>query len=239
VNLHERFVAAVAQAYGRLAGPELLPLVLAEACATVLAVDGAGLSLTGQLRIPLAASNDHAISAERLQTTLGDGPCLTAAANSTPVLADDGTLADRWPMFHQELTEQTPFRSVASLPLQQPGRVPFGALDLYSAQPDANHLHQLATDTANIADQIALTLLAAPTTDDEDGGQAYTWLATTPATVRRNVWIAIGMLLVHRRITNHDALSILRGYALSHQTTLDDVAQQLTERQLSPENVLL
>lgn len=238
MSLRAQFLAEVAERYGRVAGPELLPLVLAEVCAEVLAVDGAGLSLTGDPRVPLAASNNLAAHAERLQTTLGDGPCLTAAATSTPLVADTGVIASRWPMFHHGLTDQTPFRSVASVPLPESGRPVFGALDLYSTHPDAARLHDLAADSQAIADQIAAILLTAPTID-EDGDPTYTWMSAAPVTARRNVWVAIGMLLAHSRLSNHDALSILRGYALSHHTTLDDLADQLSQRRLSPTDILL
>jgi len=238
VSIREQFVVEVAERYGRVAGPELLPLVLVEVCAKVLSVDGAGLSLTGELRVPMAASNHLAARAERLQSTLGDGPCLAAAADATPLVAETGVIGNRWPMFHRELTSQTPFRSVASIPLREPRRSVFGALDLYSTAPDAVQLHSIAADSTALADQIAVTLLAAPSVD-EDGDLAYTWMSAAAAAARRNVWIAIGMLLAHsRRLNNHDALSILRGYALTHHTSLDDLADDITERRIAPDDIL-
>src|SRR3954452_21751968 len=107
VSLHERFVAEVAREFGQVAGPELLPVVLAASCTAVLPVDGAGLSLTDHLRLPLAASDDVAARAERLQTTLADGPGLDAAAASTPLIAGPHVMAARCPMFHRELVNQT------------------------------------------------------------------------------------------------------------------------------------
>lgn len=237
MSLQEQFLAEVARRYGRVAGPELLPLVLVEVCATVLSVHGAGLSLTGELRVPLAASNSLAARAEQLQSTLGDGPCLAATASSTPLVADAGLIASRWPMFYRDLVDKTPFRSIASIPLPEPGRGVFGALDVYSTHPDASRLRHIAADSTAIANQIAVTLLTAPTVD-EDGDPAYTWMSAAPVTARRNVWIAIGMLLVNSRLDNHDALSILRGYALTHEITLDELANDLNERRLSPGDVL-
>ncbi|MFL6097109.1 MAG: GAF domain-containing protein, partial [Blastococcus sp.] len=78
MTIAERFTSALAEVTDpALAGPELLPLRLARASARTLAVDGAGLSLVdaSQQRIPLGASSAVAEVAERLQFTVGAGPC--------------------------------------------------------------------------------------------------------------------------------------------------------------------
>ena len=84
-------------------------------------LDGVGISLTGEVRIPLAATSTDAVTAEALQTTLGEGPCLTAAAHGTALVADATSMAATWPMFGAALTSGTPFRSVASVPLRTVG----------------------------------------------------------------------------------------------------------------------
>ena len=77
-----------------LAGPELLPVRLARACARMLPVDDAGLSLVdaAQQRVPLGASSDVAEVAERLQFTVGAGPCMTAQETRQPVFAVEDDL---------------------------------------------------------------------------------------------------------------------------------------------------
>jgi hypothetical protein len=80
MELADRFRTAVRQTYREhSADAELVPMVLCQACVQVLPVAGAGLSITDQLRIPLGASDEVVARAERLQTTLGEGPCLTAS----------------------------------------------------------------------------------------------------------------------------------------------------------------
>lgn len=64
----QRVTAEFAQAGASL---YLLPVVFVRATVDVLPVDGAGLSLTDSLRIPIAASDDDVVAAERLQTTPG------------------------------------------------------------------------------------------------------------------------------------------------------------------------
>ncbi len=116
--------------------PDLLPVRLARAAATVLTVDGVGLSIHGEpgLRTPLAASSDVAATAERLQFTAGRGPCLLAAESGFPVFGSETALARRWPVFHDLLVTHTPLRSALALSL--PGRLRgIGAMDLYFADP--------------------------------------------------------------------------------------------------------
>jgi hypothetical protein len=109
---------------------------LASAAATVLGVDGVGLSIHGEpgLRTPPAASSDVAATAERLQFTAGSGPCLLAAETGFPVFGSETALARRWPVFHDLLVTSTPLRSALAFSL--PGRLRgIGAMDLYSTDP--------------------------------------------------------------------------------------------------------
>jgi hypothetical protein len=103
-----------------LAGPELLPVRLARACARVLQVDDAGLSLldAAQQRVPLGGSSAVADVAERLQFTVGDGPCMTAHDTHQPVFAVEDELRRRWPVYADLLVGATPYRAVVGLPLQ-------------------------------------------------------------------------------------------------------------------------
>jgi len=101
--------------WARADGDKLRPTVLAQACVAVLPVAGAGLSVIHRLRVPLGPSDDQA--AERLQSTLGEGPCLAAVEQAGPVMGDSATIARRWPTFDVELQERTPFRFLVSLPL--------------------------------------------------------------------------------------------------------------------------
>jgi hypothetical protein len=170
VDLAARFRTVLDRAWPRVEAQwELLPAALAETCTHVLPIDGAGISLTQNVRVPLAFSDDHAAEAERLQITLGDGPCLTAAQTRRPVVADLESMKSRWPLFQRQLVAKTPYRSVASVPLRANRMPAFGAMDLYSTQPDASafpELEQLETGIARTASRV---LLAAPTVVDPVG----------------------------------------------------------------------
>jgi hypothetical protein len=228
------------EAYGRQgAKADLMPTVFTRACVDVLTVDGAGLSLTETLRVPLGSSDELVARAERVQTTLGEGPCLTATATAQPLVVDLESMAQRWPLFHREVVAVTPFRSVASIPFRVPSRSLVGALDLYSVEPaGAVSLAALAEINTGIVVPIASVLFEAP---GDDHGVAHAlpdWLQNEAASHRVNVWVAIGMLVEHARLESDDALSVLRGYAFSHGSTLDDVSLRLTSRELDPADVL-
>jgi hypothetical protein len=53
-----------------------------------------------------------------------------------------------------------------------------------------------------------------------------------------NVWVAIGMAMAGLQLTAEDALALMSGYAFSHDSTLDQVARLMTDRELEPEALL-
>ena len=91
MNAAQQFFDEVLDGFASMArGWGSTPSVLTAAAASVLSVDGAGISLIDDaLRVPLGASSDVVSVAEQLQVTVGDGPCLSAAAAREPLAADD------------------------------------------------------------------------------------------------------------------------------------------------------
>ena len=242
MRLRERYVEAVENVQHRRGQSELSPSVLAEACVAVLPVDGAGISMSQrQLRVPLGWSGDHAATAERTQTTLGEGPCLSAAAASTALVVDADALVGRWPVYGVELTRRTPFRSVASIPLGTPGQPVFGALNLYASRPDLSAV--LALDEAESAVGAPIAAFLNGVLDEvyECGVDPPSWWGYGPAVGRADVWTAVGMLIAANEFDDVDdtsALARLRGFAFRHDLTLDETADRLLNRQLTPDIVL-
>ena len=215
---------------------DALPTTLVESCAELLQVDGVGISLTGEMRVPLAATSADAVTAEALQTTIGEGPCLTAAAHGTRLVADASSMDATWPIFGSALTSRTPFQSVASVPLRTVGGSVFGAVDLYSADADATTLDAVIDDAAHIAEVMATDLIGAAGAT-ENGDPASRWMRSPSANHRFRVWNAVGMMMAHAGEPSRDALARLRGYAFSHNLTLDELADRLADRQLKPETI--
>jgi diguanylate cyclase (GGDEF)-like protein len=108
---------------------------LVERIVDILPITAAGVTLITPTTKPhyIAASNESALRFEKLQTELGDGPCVTAyrtgVAVSVPDLESDGR-------FHRFASEAfaAGLAAVFTFPLRQ-GQVQLGALDLYRDTP--------------------------------------------------------------------------------------------------------
>jgi hypothetical protein len=239
MSLAEQFHTTLTEAFtAGGATADLLPLVFVRAAVSVLPVAGAGLSMTDHLRIPLAASDQDVVTAERLQTTIGEGPCLAAVTTSRPLVAELTTMAASWPTFHERFVAETPYQSVASFPLQAAqGSFP-GALDLYSISPDTLTSSEVKNIEAAIAIPIASIMFHDAAAGELDGIAMPSWLSKDSVDERMNVWVAVGMSMQRLQLSNTDALAMLRGYAYSHSLTLDQVARLVTDKGLQPEELM-
>jgi hypothetical protein len=164
---------------------------------------------------------------------MGEGPCLSVHGTGQAVLATDEVMAWRWPTFHSELIGRTPFRSILSVPLDQPGLGGDVAMDLYYDEPrQALDVGQLE-DVQDAADVTAVLL--GTDADNSAAAGAPMWLDSAPALSRQRVWTALGMMNVGLHLNTVDALATLRGYAYSHGSTVDEVARHLTAREVPVE----
>ena len=232
MSLDSRIVE-LADDQSQFAGPELLPVRLAKACAAVLPIAGAGLSLftSSDFRVPIGASDDMAADAERLQFTVGEGPCLAAHAQGRVITSDADDMRRSWPRFYDQLVADSDYRSIISVPLQQ-GLQGFAALDLYLTDPVAG-IYGAGPGLVTVAQTLAAVLLDEPVEADDLRGGGPAWLDSPAARSRSTVWTAIGMINVGLHLSTVDALAVLRGYGYSHDTSVDDIAARLTSRRLA------
>lgn len=229
--------AELLERFDEMCGPakaDEIDLLLPRQCKAavdVLNVDAVGISLLleGQMRMPLGASSDDATTAERLQFTLGEGPCLDAFATELPVLVAD--VADpeshawaTWPEYADELLTRTPFKAVFGLPLTADGMT-IGTLSLYRRNVGE-------IDHADLGDALAVTnrifdnLLHSGTFSGAEGPGSR-WLDLPPAKTRAVVWQAMGMAIVELRMNPADTLALLRSYSYGNGRLLDDVAEDI------------
>jgi hypothetical protein len=140
-------------------------------------------------------------------------------------------------MFATEFFARTRYRALLSLPL------PFtpimrGALDLFLTDPaqlNSISVADAGTVTAEIVDALEV---GHGGTDPDDlsassGTPAPVWSKNPALRGRTRVWIASGMLMGHFDITAADALALMRAYAFSHASVVDDIADQLIDGTLS------
>ncbi|MCV2490690.1 GAF domain-containing protein [Geodermatophilus sp. YIM 151500] len=239
MTIAERFRAALAAAGGPgLEGPELLPERLARATATMLPVDGAGLSLLDaeQRRMPLGASSEQAAEAERIQFTVGSGPCTAAQQTGEPVFAPEEELQRRWPAFTEKLVARTPYRAVVGLPLQR-ALVGIGAMDLYLVDPD-RVAHLDVFEVLAVGELVTSELADAAIFSTWSTERGPDWL-NAPAVQRRTaVWEAIGKLGLDLDVGASAALELLRAHAFASDRVVDDVAVDLLTARLEPGDLL-
>jgi hypothetical protein len=235
------FWNALAGTYGE-DGVELLPTALTRAGLSVLPADAMGLSaVNDQFRIPLGASDENATVAERLQFTVGEGPCLQAIHDGTEVRANDADISRRWPAFYDELVRQTPYRSIASLPLTITADLN-GAIDLYFAGPTGAFDVDLGLATA-VADQIvnALRANSTPTLPSTLNADVLlpAWLYSPTATSRLRTWIAAGVIMAGLGLTAPDALARIRSYAYAHEQEITHTTDAIIDGTLPPDALTL
>lgn len=123
----------------------------------VLPIDAAGVTLISPRSDPhyIAASDERALRYERLQTELGQGPCLAAYETDEAILIQDLAEDDRFPLFAQRaLTEG--LVAVFTFPLRD-GAAGLGALDLYRDTPGP--LSDLEIATAQTLADVAAAYL--------------------------------------------------------------------------------
>lgn len=231
---------AVRQRLSAADHPELGPSLMAEACVDALpSVEGASISMAQRsLRVPLGWSSPVVGIAERAQTTLGSGPCIAAIQEGAVQAAGAASMAQRWPVYWDELLRLTPFRSIVSLPLRVEDEPPFGALDLYSHAEDLVSTLTLAEVAHAVAGPIAVVLSGAFQRLYDQDADVPGWLSSDPAVDRMTVWTAVGMLMAATTQTDVDALATLRGWAYRNGRDLDEVANSLVDRETPVETVL-
>jgi len=240
-DVRERFEAV----RGSLHFSELETLLTrqTEAAAEVLGADSVGISMLLQdgMRVPLAASNEDAKTAEALQFTLGQGPCLDAFTEGRPILVADVTDASSragtiWPAYTEQLLARTPFTAVFAIPLAS-GGMSLGTLSMYRRRSGRLSEKELG-DALAITHQIFFDLVDTGTFSG-DVQPAFLWLNLPLARTRAVVWQAIGMLIVQHDLTTADALAVLRAYCYARDLLIDDVAAEIVRQtlpldQLSP-----
>lgn len=214
------------------AGPLSLHDRTAKAVAhTLRGVRGSAICLdNGGTRLAVGVSDGHALLAEQLEYTIGDGPGL-AAIRTAPTLAAGDHFARRWPIFHEALTSHTEFRAARVVPLTEAGTEwPATLLLFYSSLDGAR-----CTPDADIADvaHIVGSVVACSTISLDERLHLPRDQGTWDHIHRRlAVDVAVGMIRAAHRIAAADALDVLRGYAYSHDQIIDDAAGRLITGEL-------
>ena len=118
-------------AAGNLELESLLTRVASYAVQAIPGADGAGLTLLEQDRSDTVVATAEFVSEiDAIQYGIGEGPCISAAADGQPVLSGSLGGDPRWPRFGGRIARMG-VHSVVSLPLVTPDGV-VGAMNVYA-----------------------------------------------------------------------------------------------------------
>jgi hypothetical protein len=231
VDIASRFTAALCRLREADVDPRRLPDQLSAAATASLGVDGVGLSLATAQPALLGASDELAVVAEQLQFTVGSGPCLVAVDTQFPLFAVESYLQRRWPIYHDLLRSQTPFRSVVAFPLTH-DLTGVGALVVYLRSP-GGPVHFDSFDAHAVVGLVSAELTASPAWATRHQPGLEHWLDTPGARVRAIAWQAVVLISQVLGTSRADALAVLRARAYSTGRLVDEIAVDVVAGRLS------
>jgi len=233
MTLAERFSAAIsAEAQDEGDEGHLLPDRLARVAARLLPVDGAGLSVLAGASgwAPLGASSPDAGRAERLQFTVGAGPCMHAQSTGQPSFVVQDDIRRRWPAFADLLFTDTPFTGIVALPLRSVV-AGAGTMNLFFRDP-AGVARLDVFDALSVGALVTSALGDAAVWSSWSEAQGPDWLRSPPALRRAAVWQAVGRIGAARDVDAPEALALLRAHAYAAGRSVDAVAADLLSGRL-------
>lgn len=208
------------------------PLRICHMCVATLGVSGAGIAMVTAAghRGVVCATDAVSAKIEDLQLSLGEGPCIDAAATGAPVLiADLADTADvdtaRWPAF-MEAAAGAGVRAVFAFPLQV-GAINVGVIDLYCDTSRALSATDLSMALV-AADIAALALLHL----DTEGDRAFSDDRASRASYQMQVHQATGMVMAQAGVTIDQALLMLQARAFADGRPLAALADDVVARRV-------
>jgi GAF domain/ANTAR domain len=232
---------ALLTAMGDKRGPEAADR-LCQACVALFGVDAAAICLVcdGVNVATVGASSPAARIYDELQFTLGEGPCLDAVAQRSPVMSDDLAYPlggdAHWLAYGKALLAQH-IRSVYAVPIIVAGSW-MGALEVFYAQPPAwtvEHFNGVA-EAAVLARLPILDLYGRDLNPDTTEPSSAVWTELNSSS-RAEISQATGMLMVQLNLPAATALSRLRAHAFATGRSATSVARDVIDRcvQMEPE----
>jgi transcriptional regulator with GAF, ATPase, and Fis domain len=202
------------------------------ACVEVVGpADAAAVTLRAdrQVEDTVASSAEWATRLEELQFTVGEGPALDAMTRGGPVLVDNlENETARWPAFVDGALEHGAAAAFA-FPLQL-GAIRLGILSLYGRRA-------ASLDSDGLADAAVLADLATLSIQERASAHKRAELLglSPPAGSYHDVHLATGMLAALLEVSIDDAFARLRAYAYGANRPLLEVADDVLNRRIPPE----
>lgn len=193
-------------------------------------MDGAAILLQGGDSPTGVAATSGPLGAAlaELELTLGEGPGHRASSTRVAVLADQllTGACEEWPVFASDARERE-IGAIFAFPLCL-GSICVGILEVCRHATGKLSLAEL-TDLSLIASLATSALLLMQAGLDD--GELFDLLEAGDPTQLR-VHQATGMVAEQTSLTLPDALALMRAYAVTHDLSLSDVAEQVVTRRI-------
>jgi GAF domain-containing protein len=170
----------------------------------------------------VAVTDEFVRAVDRLQSELGEGPCLAAIVNDPIVSLPDTAHEGRWPAF-APAAEKLGVRSMLACRLATPGGT-VASLNLHASRPHA--FDEQALLLAAVSSAHASVALAAANVSDS--------LRSTMLS-RQRIGEACGILMERHGITSEQAFALLVQTSQHLNIKLRDVAAHIVEGDRDPE----
>jgi hypothetical protein len=169
-----------------------------------------------------AASDQIAMDIDKLETSLGEGPCLDAIDDDEPDqhLCADLTTGCRWPTLADRILAGSEVRGMAGFRIRQEGHK-VGALNVFSDRAGALTGHSL--DQALMLAAFASVTLAAL-----DRGEEATTLRRGLES-NREIGKAVGLLMAMHKIGDEQAFEMLAKVSQEMNIKVAEVANQVIQ----------
>jgi hypothetical protein len=225
LELSREFAALAAQIAGPGDNEASLQRMIELAVKTVQGCRYATVSvLRGKQGQLLTASDQVGERLEKLQNELDEGPSLAAVRLDQDLIIHDLTHESRWPRFAELAVRATGVSSVLAFRL---AGVHPSVLTLYGDQPDG--FSDEAVHTATIFAAHAGTLVALVAAEDHSAN------LETALQSSREIGMALGILMAHRKVTHEQAFDLLRSASQNLHRKLRDVAGEVMETGTLPD----
>ena len=172
----------------------------------------------------VAGSSPRAVELDEVEQAVGDGPCIKAMREMSPVIVDDVTTDPRWPALNRKLAEAN-IRSSLGVPLEisSEARV---ALNFFASKP--------GMFTAGVYEKALGFAAAAHNTLHLsvrlDTAQSRADNLEAAMESRTAINLACGVIMAQNRCSQAEAMDILTKVSSNRNQKLRDVAAELIEQ---------
>jgi transcriptional regulator with GAF, ATPase, and Fis domain len=183
---------------------------------TIDPCEHAGITVVDGNKVTSPASSDRVPAVlDKIQSETGEGPCVDAIREHQVFQTARLSQEDRWPNFARRANADSGIESILSFRLFAE-RDTFGALNLYSTQPDAFDEHDV-TVGAVLAAHAAVAWSSARTVQNLKAGMES----------RQVIGEATGLLMARQGVSEAEAFDVLRRASQRLNVKLRLVAERM------------